>query len=219
MVIVTPAPLPFVDYQYPARGSTGPLIALVGEAPGADEVKHGRPFVGRAGQLLDRGLDASGIDRESCLVANVFRLRPPGNKIGHFFASRRRAASEGDTLCEHWGKLGAELCRERYAGEIDTLRDVFARTRPRVIVALGRTPLWALTGLNGISALRGQILPGRLSDAPVIATYHPSYVMRQNSIGPETEATFRADLALARALAVDQAGASSSSSPGIGAPG
>ena len=69
---------------------------------------------------------------------------------------------------------------------------------PPVIVALGRTPLWALTGLNGITAMRGQVLQNRLSPAPVIATFHPSFVMRQNSIGPETEATFRADLAKAR---------------------
>ena len=72
---------------------------------------------------------------------------------------------------------------------------------PPVIIALGRTPLWALTGLNGITALRGQVLANRLSDAPVIATFHPSFVARQNSIGPETEATFRADLALARQTA------------------
>ncbi len=70
-----------------------------------------------------------------------------------------------------------------------------------MIVALGRTPLWALTGLNGITALRGQVLPGRLSPAPVIATFHPSFVMRQNSIGPETEATFHADLKMAKSLA------------------
>src|SRR5579859_929049 len=186
------APLPFVDYQYPAAGCPGPLIALVGEAPGADEVKLGRPFVGRAGQLLDRALAASGITRDHCLVANVFRLRPPDNKVGHFFASRRRAAQEGERLSESWGKMGAEFCRARYAAELDALAEAFARTKPAVIVALGRTPLWALTGLNGISALRGQALPNRMGTAPVIATFHPSFVMRQNSIGPETEATFRA---------------------------
>jgi DNA polymerase len=211
------APLPFVDYQYPSAGCPGPLIALVGEAPGADEVKLGRPFVGRAGQLLDRGLAASGIARDQCLIANVFRLRPPDNKIGHFFASRRRAAQEGERLSESWGKMGADFCRERYAAEIDALAEALARAKPAVIVALGRTPLWALTGLGGITALRGQALPNRLGDAPVIATFHPSFVMRQNSIGPETEATFRADLELAKATAGQPT--SSRSSPGMGAPG
>ena len=192
--------LPFANYQYPADGLR-PLLALIGEAPGADEIKLGRPFVGRAGQLLDRALAATGILRERCLIANVFRYRPPDNKVGHFFASRRRAALEGDPLAEQWGKLGAEFCRARFAGEIEALSTALRESAPPVIVALGRTPLWALTGLNGITSLRGQPLANQLSDAPVIATFHPSFILRQNSIGPETEATFRADLAAARKLA------------------
>jgi DNA polymerase len=192
--------LPFADYSYPADGKP-PLMVFVGEAPGADEIKMGRPFVGRAGQLLDRVLKQVGIDRDRCLIANVFRYRPPDNKIGHFFASRRRAAAEGDPLAEHWGKLGAECCRARYATELEALGKALTEAAAPVIVALGRTPLWALTGLNGITAVRGRILENRLSPAPVIATFHPSFVMRQNSIGPETEATFAADLALARKMA------------------
>jgi uracil-DNA glycosylase len=195
-----PHDLPFADYSYPKDGKP-PLLALIGEAPGADEIKLGRPFVGKAGQLLDRALAATGIDRDRCLIANVFRYRPPDNKIGHFFASRRRAIAENDPLTEELGKLGAEFCRARYAGELDALSAALKTSAPPVIVALGRTPLWGLTGLNGITAMRGQVLPNRLSDAPVIATFHPSFVARQNSIGPETEATFRADLALARKMA------------------
>ncbi len=215
-----PIALPFVDYQYPSNVGSAPCIALIGEAPGADEVKLGRPFVGRAGQLLDRALAAAGIDRTGCLIANVFRCRPPDNKVGHFFASRRRAAQEDAKLAERWGKLGAELCRESYAGEISALAEALAAAQPAVIVALGRTPLWALTGLNGITAMRGRALPNRLGDAPVIATFHPSFVMRQNSVGPETEAIFVEDLGLARTLAESrQTASASSSSPGIGAPG
>jgi len=192
--------LPFADYQYPAGGGR-PSIALIGEAPGADEIRLGRPFVGRAGQLLDRALAAVGIAREECLIANVFRYRPPDNKIDHFFASRRKAALEDDTLADGLGKMGAEFCRARFAGEIEALAEALCKARPGVIVALGRTPLWALTGLNGVTALRGQVLAGRLCPAPVIATFHPSFVARRNSVGPETEATFRADLAMARSIA------------------
>jgi uracil-DNA glycosylase len=104
-------------------------------------------------------------------------------------------------LAEELGKLGAGFCRARFADELKALSAALKASAPPVIVALGRTPLWGLTGLNGITALRGQVLPNRLSDAPVIATFHPSFVARQNSIGPETEATFRADLALARKMA------------------
>ena len=211
-----PESLSSVDYQWPRSGLSGAKIALVGEAPGADEVREGRPFVGKAGRLLDRALQASGIDRETCLIANVFRIRPPDNKLGHFFASRRRAALEGEALAERFGKLGAEFCKDRYAGEIDALGAALRQFAPAIIVALGRAPLWALTGLNGISAMRGQVLPCRLAPASVIATFHPSYVARQNSIGPETDALFRADLSAAR----DQAAlASDSSSAGMGAPG
>jgi uracil-DNA glycosylase len=195
-----PHDLPFADYQHPVDGNP-PLLALIGEAPGADEIKLGRPFVGKAGQLLDRALAATGIDRDRCLIANVFRYRPPDNKVGYFFASRRRALAESDPLDETWGRLGAEFCRARFADELEALSRVLRRSAPPVIVALGRTPLWALTGLNGITAMRGQVLPNRLSDAPLIATFHPSFVARQNSIGPETEATFRADLAMARKMA------------------
>jgi len=195
-----PYDLPFADYSHPKDGKR-PLLALIGEAPGADEIKLGRPFVGKAGQLLDRALAATGIDRDRCLIANVFRYRPPDNKVGHFFASRRRALAENDPLEEHWGKMGAEFCRARFAPEIAALSEALKSSAPPVIVALGRTPLWALTGLNGITSVRGQVLANRLSDAPVIATFHPSFVARQNSIGPETEATFRTDLALARQMA------------------
>src|ERR1700743_2747770 len=192
--------LPFADYSHPKDGKP-PLLALIGEAPGADEIKLGRPFVGKAGQLLDRALDATGIDRDRCLIANVFRYRPPENKVGHFFASRRRALAEGDPIEECWGEMGAESCRARFAPEINALSEALKSSAPPVIVALGRTPLWALTGRNGITSVRGQVLANRLSDAPVIATFHPSFVARQNSIGPETETTFRADLALARKMA------------------
>ena len=195
-----PHGLPFADYQHPVDGKR-PLLALIGEAPGADEIRLGRPFVGKAGQLLDRALAASGIERDRCLIANVFRYRPPENKVGHFFASRRRAAAENDPLEERWGKMGAEFCRARFASEIAALGEALQASAPPVVVALGRTPLWALTGMNGITAVRGQVLANRLGGAPVIATFHPSFVARQNSIGPETEATFRADLAMARKMA------------------
>ena len=194
--------LPFADYQYPQKG-VAPLIALVGEAPGADEIRLGRPFVGRAGQTLDRALGATGITREDCLIANVFRYRPPDNKVAHFFASRRRALAENDPVDESLGKMGAEYCRACYASELKALGEALERLQPKIVIALGRTPLWALTGMNGITALRGQVLANRLGRAPVIPTYHPSFVNRQNSIGPETEATFRADLMKAKEFALN----------------
>ena len=84
--------LPIVNYDFPAsRGAWNGLV-LVGEAPGKDEVRLGHPFVGRSGQLLNEILAEAGIDRARSLVANVFRFQPPGNKVDHFFISKRAAS-------------------------------------------------------------------------------------------------------------------------------
>jgi uracil-DNA glycosylase len=186
--------LPFVDYEFPTvRDIRAPLV-LIGEAPGADEVRHGRPFCGRAGKLLDQQLAAAGIDRSACLVANVFRYRPPDNRIDHFFASKRKAAAEGETLDESWGKFGSAFLRARYASEITHLLQTLEHVQPRAVVALGRVPLWALTGLEGLTQLRGQKLVGRIAGVPVVPAYHPSYLARLINMDPQAAATFRGDL-------------------------
>lgn len=173
--------LPFADYTFPkaAKGWNG--IVLVGEAPGAEEARLGRPFVGRSGQLLDKMLERAEIERDACLIANVFRRQPPGNKVDHFFISRRAATVEGIGLAEEYGKFGSAFCRSEFASEIDNLRDVLRREKPKVIVALGRTPLWALTGENGLLKKVGQALPCRLMPSvQVIPTFHPSFILRGN---------------------------------------
>jgi DNA polymerase len=194
------AALPRVAYQFPSQRGPGGLLALVGEAPGREEVKAGQPFVGRSGRLLDDHLRAAGIAREACLVANVFRLQPPDNKVGHFFASRARARRLGVGLAEALGRFGgSDYCLAAFAGEIEALRRTLTDWRPVVIVALGRTPLWALTGLGGILECRGRVQPCRLlPEAAVVPTYHPSYLLRGQRAA---EPAFQADLALAAALA------------------
>lgn len=176
------ANLPFVDYDYPASGTKFSGIALIGEAPGAEEAKLGHPFVGRSGQLLDKILAEAGINRKACLVANVFRHRPPNNKIDHFFASKRAAEANNIALAERYGKFGSALCQEEFATDIDHLAATFGKLKPRVIMALGRIPLWATTGhAEGLLKLVGHTLPCRLyADAPVIPTYHPSFILRGN---------------------------------------
>ncbi len=176
-----PPDLPFADYSFPrsAKGWNG--LVLVGEAPGAEEARLGRPFVGRSGQLLDKILEKAGIDRERCLIANVFRRQPPGNKVDHFFASRRAAATQGFDLAEAYGKFGSAFCRAEFASEIDHLRDMLAQQKPKIIIALGRTPLWALTGENGLLDKVGRTLPCRLlPSVDVMPTFHPSFILRGN---------------------------------------
>ena len=195
--------LPTVNYQLPNQAAPDRLIALVGEAPGRDEVKEQKPFVGRSGRLLDGHLQAAGIERPRCLVANVFRYQPPDNKVAHFFASRTKARRLGLELAEHLGPFGtSDYCLNAYADEIATLRQTLAEWRPAVIVALGRTPLWALTGLAGILERRGTFVPCRLlADVPVMPTYHPSYLLRGNR---DAEPHFQADLRRAAALITER---------------
>ena len=160
-------------------GSGG--LAIVGEAPGKEEVRMGHPFVGSSGRLLDEMLGRAAIARRDCLVANVFRFQPPGNNVGHFFAGKRAATVDDIRLVENLGKFGSVFCREEFTGEIEALAATLRRLQPRVILALGRTPLWALTGENGLLEKAGRVLPCRLARRiPVIPTYHPSYILRGN---------------------------------------
>ncbi len=194
------AALPRVGPQLPNIPPSPRLLALVGEAPGRDEVIAGKPFVGRSGQLLDSHLRAAGIERAGCLVANVFRFQPPDNKVGHFFASRAKARRLGLDLAEALGRFGgSDYCLAIFADEIDALSQILAEWRPAAIVALGRTPLWALTGQGGILECRGKVQACRLlPGVPVVPTYHPSYLLRGNRAA---EPNFQADLVLAASLA------------------
>lgn len=184
--------LPFVDYQYPAKKSDGGLLVIVGEAPGANEVKQGRPFVGRSGQLLEKNLQAVGIERASILVANVFRYQPPKNKVDHFFSSLRGAKESGEAIDETLGRFASKYVLKKYAEEIRHLGKTLQKEKPKAIITLGRTPLWALTGLEGILSLRGQTQDCRLAQGiPVIPTFHPSYIIRGNW---DCESLFAGDL-------------------------
>ena len=170
---------PFADYAMPTRPWN--RIILVGEAPGAEEARLGRPFVGRSGKLLDTMLEKVGIEREACIIANVFRYQPPKNKVDHFFSSRRAALAQNLSLAEKYGKFGSFLCRSDFATEIDHLSAFLTAQKPRIVMALGRTALWALTGENGLLEKIGQTLPCRLAPSiPVIPTYHPSFILRGN---------------------------------------
>lgn len=173
--------LPLVPYDLPSKEIWNG-IAVVGEAPGNDEVKLGHPFVGRSGQLLNEILTEAGINRKECLIANVFRLKPPKNKVDHFFISKRSAQQQQIDIAERYGQFGSLWCRKEYEKELSYLKSVLSKWQPSVIVSLGRTPLWALTGKNGILGLVGQQLSCTLlnNDMPVIPSFHPSFIIRGN---------------------------------------
>jgi len=170
-----------IDYDFPDNLKKWNGIALVGEAPGAEEVRLKHPFVGRSGQLLDKILERAKIDRRQCLVANVFRQQPPGNKVDHFFISRRASKESNLPIDESLGQFGSLWCRLNFASEIAHLSATLKKVKPKIIVALGRTPLWALTGMNGLLDKVGTPLSCRLMPSVfVIPTYHPSFILRGN---------------------------------------
>lgn len=136
-------------HAVPGEGASDAAIFLVGEAPGKDEDVSGRPFVGRAGRILDAALAAAGLPRESVFITNVVKCRPPGN--------RRPKRDE------------ASACRSYLMGQI-------ACVRPRVVVTLGATALRGVLGPgHELRRDRGKELA--LGDVPVIATYHPAAVL------------------------------------------
>ncbi len=132
-------------------GRPDPGLMLIGEAPGADEDRMGEPFVGRAGQLLNRILAAIGLERGDVYIANVLKCRPPENR----------------------NPLPGEIaaCSPFLAEQIEILR-------PRVICALGRFAAATLlrTHQTTLGALRGQIHD--YQGIPVVVTYHPSALLR-----------------------------------------
>jgi DNA polymerase len=171
----------------------GASIAFVGEAPGVDEALTGKPFVGAAGRLFgltreDRYesynyamsiLGQAGIERETALVTNVFEERPPENNVQHFFMKRgdfKKAKLESPYPVN--GTRG--YLRPEFDAEITRLKSELEAENPNIIVALGATALWALTGFHKITEHRGTITANSLLPLnKVLPTYHPAAVLRQ----------------------------------------
>ncbi len=139
----------------PGEGVLNPRVLVVGEGPGAEEDATGRPFVGKAGQYLDRWLKAIDLDRKvNCFIANVVKCRPPGNR---------------DPL------------PEESAACLPYLREQIAILRPEAILAVGRIAGQVLTGrAAGIGELRSRQYT--FGDIPLVVTYHPSAVLRDPSL-------------------------------------
>lgn len=132
------------------EGDANARLMFVGEGPGADEDEQGRPFVGRAGQLLNNMIAAMGLKREKTYICNVVKCRPPGN--------RAPEPTEANT------------CAQFLFRQIDVVR-------PQVIVALGATAATYLLGQRQpLAGLRGRVHAFRGSS--LIITYHPAYLLR-----------------------------------------
>lgn len=131
-------------------GNPQAKIMFIGEAPGAEEDKQGKPFVGRAGMLLTQMLKGVGLAREEVYIANILKCRPPNN--------RDPQAQEVESCTPY-------------------LLEQMSLIKPQLLVALGRIAShFLLNTTTSLSKLRGQVL--NFNHTPLIVTYHPAYLLR-----------------------------------------
>jgi len=134
-------------------GAVNAGLMFIGEAPGAEEDEQGIPFVGRAGQLLTKIIEASGMDRKEIFITNVVKCRPPENRV---------PSIEEMLACE------------------DLLKAQIALLNPSIIVCLGATPTkWILKTTETISKIRGKWFEWK--GIMVMPMFHPSFLLRNQS--------------------------------------
>lgn len=142
-------------------GNPDAEVMFVGEAPGADEDKQGEPFVGRAGELLTKIILAMGFTREEVFIANVLKCRPdmPPGASGN----RRPTPAEMETCLPY-------------------LREQIDIVQPRALIALGAVAMEGLLGrVEPMRQLRGKW--HEFHGIPLMATYHPAYLLRNQTLG------------------------------------
>ena len=154
-------------------------IAFVGEAPAEREMIDGLPLKGASGICFDQIMRTANLDRADYLVTNVFNIQAPDNDPINWTVSATEAREKGwptDDLYQ--GRAFDPAFKDE---ALRRLGDELRRAAPEVVVCLGGTALWALTGDSGISAARGAFTRGRrlLDVVKVLPTFHPAYVIRQ----------------------------------------
>lgn len=147
------------------EGTLASRLAIVGEAPGRQEVEQGRPFVGQAGKVLDGLLEEAGIDRSKVYVTNVVKIRPTKGSNGRAQNRPPRAGEVRDGM--------------------EVLREELQLIAPDVLVLLGNTPAKALIDKSfAMKSDRGNLSDSELG-LPALATYHPAYLLRLGNFGSE----------------------------------
>ena len=140
-----------------ARGNPDADVMVIGEAPGIEEDKAGKPFIGPAGQLLDKMLASIGLTEETAYLTNVVNWRLPNN---------RKTTDDDIALCKPFLDRHIELAA------------------PKVILMVGGVSMSALTGLTGIMKQRGQwqVVTIAGKEIPALPIYHPAFLLRQPTL-------------------------------------
>lgn len=169
------------------EGPSNAKVMFVGEAPGATEDQTGRPFAGTSGDEFTRMIHEAGFIRRDSYVTNVVKVRPPENDLGAFFYRTKTEAKEAFAT-PAWGCYPKDVVTW---GLVD-LWDEINTVRPQLIVCMGNTALWAVTGKgdidkegtpSGITKWRGSVQLsrhfGEAGQIKTVSTYHPALILRQ----------------------------------------
>ena len=149
----------------PGMGPMGAKIVILGEAPARVETMAGKPFVGPSGAELDRLMKDAGGNRQNCWVTNVCKYEVPPNAKGKKIPFADRAKSVGIDMQQQIAELQEEI----------------SALKPNLILGLGGTALWALTGKTKIGSYRGSLMLGMGRKS--ISTYHPAHLLHQGAGG------------------------------------
>ena len=166
------------------EGNVNSKIVFIGEAPGGDEEKQGRPFVGKAGKNLSEFLDEINVDRSSIYITNAVKFRPTKeNPTTHRLSNRTPTTAE------------ILLFREWLIKELELIK-------PELVVTLGNTPLFSVTGDNSIkiTSVHGEVVKHKLSATTsfqLMPFYHPAAVIYRR----ELVETYREDMQKFKAIA------------------
>lgn len=158
-----------------AEGNKNANVMLIGEGPGADEDTQGIPFVGKAGQLMNKAFEGLGIDRSKLYIANIVKCRPPNNRV-----------PEDDE---------ANAC-------LDYLRNQVILVRPKIIVLMGSTALKNILGKEyKITASRGHWIEKK--DIMYMPTWHPAALLRDENKKIDFWKDFKKVLTMCEELKID----------------
>ena len=153
--------------RVPGEGPLDCKICLVGDAPGTDEVRSGRPFIGAAGRELDKLLFSAGINRQECYITNVVKEqpRPTNQDIKKFIDAKKGSCS----------RAGLDYINE--------LKEELSQCHANVFVVLGGTALFALTSMIGVTKWSGSVLESTLLPGKkIVPTFHPSTLIGQKAV-------------------------------------
>ncbi len=158
-------------------------IAFLGEAPSTDEILGGKPLIGPSGRIFDALLRTANLDRGDYWVGNVFDQKLPDNDLANWCANKSVAdqwEDDPEDLKDTWYIPGVGVLKPEHRWQIKRLLAELENVKPNVVVCMGTTALWALTGQTNISDYRGNLMWSKGLDPgyKVLPTFHPAHVMR-----------------------------------------